>query len=111
MTISLLPPPQVCALAYAIVFRHASIWSYLWAILYCVVVDWLLIGFAVASTCRFDVMSLYFHPTLSVPQHLSSCVLSLYLHQHQHQLQAFFLFIVCLYLYQCLLSVIWRIVI
>lgn len=42
----------LAALAYAIAFRHASLFSYAWAVLYCVVVDWLLIGMAIASTCR-----------------------------------------------------------
>lgn len=42
----------IAALAYAIAFRHASLFSYLWAVLYCVVVDWLLVGMAIASTCR-----------------------------------------------------------
>jgi len=41
----------VSAFAYAIAFRHPSFWGYLWTVLYCVVVDWLLVGFAVASTC------------------------------------------------------------
>lgn len=39
------------ALAFAIAFREASIWSYLWTITYCIVVDWLLVGFMIASTC------------------------------------------------------------
>jgi len=42
----------VASLGYAIAFRHASLFSYTWAVLYCVVVDWLLIGMAIASTCR-----------------------------------------------------------
>jgi hypothetical protein len=41
----------ICALAFAIAFREASFFSYLWTITYCIVVDWLLVGFAVASTC------------------------------------------------------------
>jgi hypothetical protein len=43
----------IAALAYAIAFRHPSFWGYLWTVLYCVIVDWLLIGFIVASTCRW----------------------------------------------------------
>jgi len=41
----------VSALAYAIAFRHPSFWGYLWSVIYCLVVDWLFIGIAVASTC------------------------------------------------------------
>jgi len=41
----------VAALAYAIAFQPFSFWGYLWSVLYCVLVDWLLIGLAVASTC------------------------------------------------------------
>jgi len=41
----------VAALAYAVAFRPPSVWGYLWAVLYCVVVDWLLVGLAVASVC------------------------------------------------------------
>ena len=43
----------LAALAYAVAFRHASLFSYAWAVLYCVVVDWLLVGMAIASTCRY----------------------------------------------------------
>jgi len=43
----------LAALGYAIAFRHASLFSYAWTVLYCVVVDWLLLGMAIASTCRF----------------------------------------------------------
>jgi len=42
----------VCALAYAIAFRQPSLFGYIWTILYCVVVDWLLIGVCISSTCR-----------------------------------------------------------
>jgi len=41
----------ISALAYAIAFRHPSFWGYLWSVIYCLLVDWLFIGFAVASTC------------------------------------------------------------
>lgn len=41
----------VAALAYAVAFRPPSFWGYLWAVLYCVVVDWLLIGLGVATAC------------------------------------------------------------
>jgi len=41
----------IAGLAYAIAFRHPSLWGYLWSILYGLLVDWLLVGFAVASTC------------------------------------------------------------
>ncbi len=46
---------SVCCVAYALAFRHSSVWSYLWTVLYGVFVDWLLVGFAVASTCRCGV--------------------------------------------------------
>ena len=42
----------IAGLAYAVAFRHPSFWGYLWSVLYGVVVDWLLVGLAVASTCR-----------------------------------------------------------
>lgn len=42
----------IAALGYAIAFRHASIFSYIWTVLYCLVVDWLLVGMAIASICR-----------------------------------------------------------
>lgn len=41
----------VSALAYATVFCDATLWSYTWAVLYSVVVDWLLIGLLVAFSC------------------------------------------------------------
>jgi len=41
----------IVSLAYAVAFHHASFWGYIWAIFYSVVVDWLMIGLAVASTC------------------------------------------------------------
>jgi hypothetical protein len=47
---------QICSLAYAVAFRHPSFWGYLWSVIYCLVVDWLLVGFAVASTCRLEVV-------------------------------------------------------
>lgn len=39
-------------MAYAVAFRHPGFWGYLWSVIYILVVDWLLVGFAVASTCR-----------------------------------------------------------
>ena len=42
----------VAAFAYAIAFQHVNFWGYLWAVLYSVIVDWLLMGFAIASTLR-----------------------------------------------------------
>ena len=39
------------ALAFGVAFREPSFWGYLWTILYSVVVDWLFVGFAIASTC------------------------------------------------------------
>jgi len=42
----------IAALAYAIALRHASVFGYIWAVFYCLVVDWLLVGMAIASTCR-----------------------------------------------------------
>jgi hypothetical protein len=42
---------MIGSLAYAVAFRHPSFWGYLWTVLYCLVVDWLLIGVLVASTC------------------------------------------------------------
>ena len=50
---------QICSLAYAVAFRHPSFWGYLWSVIYCLVVDWLLIGFAVASTCRYTFQLFY----------------------------------------------------
>lgn len=41
----------IAAFAYAIAFHRISIWGYLWSILYSVLIDWLLVGAAVASTC------------------------------------------------------------
>lgn len=41
----------ISALAYAIAFRHPSFWGYLWTVLYSILVDWLFIGMAIASTC------------------------------------------------------------
>lgn len=43
----------VAALSYAIAFQSASIWGYLWAILYAYVIDWFLVGIVVASTCCY----------------------------------------------------------
>eukprot|EP01040_Poterioochromonas_malhamensis_P000931 gene931-988_t len=40
----------VCALAYAVAFRHPSFWGYLWTVVYSVLVDWLFVGMAIAST-------------------------------------------------------------
>jgi hypothetical protein len=34
-------------------FQNASIWGYLWALLYALVVDWFLVGVVVASTCCY----------------------------------------------------------
>lgn len=34
-------------------FQNASIWGYLWALIYALVVDWLLVGVIVASTCCY----------------------------------------------------------
>jgi len=39
------------ALAYAVAFLPASVWGYMWSVLYCVLVDWLLVGIVVASVC------------------------------------------------------------
>tara|TARA_A100001015_G_scaffold185598_1_gene206536 strand:- start:1162 stop:2019 length:858 start_codon:yes stop_codon:yes gene_type:complete len=41
---------QIATLAYAIAFQSPSFWGYLWSVLYGVIVDWLLVGLAVAST-------------------------------------------------------------
>eukprot|EP01039_Chlorochromonas_danica_P010100 gene10101-11180_t len=41
----------ICALAYAVAFRHPSFWGYLWTVIYSLVVDWLFVGIAIASTC------------------------------------------------------------
>lgn len=41
----------ISSLAYAIAFRHPSFWGYLWTVMYSVIVDWLFIGMAIASTC------------------------------------------------------------
>mmetsp|Transcript_1843 Transcript_1843/g.2924 ORF Transcript_1843/g.2924 Transcript_1843/m.2924 type:complete len:257 (+) Transcript_1843:81-851(+) len=43
----------VASLAYAVAFQNASFWGYLWALLYGLVVDWLLVGVAVASTFSY----------------------------------------------------------
>lgn len=43
----------MAALAYAMAFQNASIWGYLWALIYALVVDWLLVGVVVASTCCY----------------------------------------------------------
>jgi len=40
----------IAAFAYAIAFRHPSFWGYLWTIIYSVIVDWLFVGMAIAST-------------------------------------------------------------
>lgn len=40
----------VATLAYAIAFQSPSFWGYLWSVLYGLIVDWLLVGLAVAST-------------------------------------------------------------
>ena len=37
------------SLAYAIAFRNVNLWGYLWSIFYGLLVDWLLVGFLVAS--------------------------------------------------------------
>jgi hypothetical protein len=37
------------SLAYAIAFRHMNLWGYLWSIFYGLLIDWLLMGFLVAS--------------------------------------------------------------
>ena len=49
---------QICSLAYAVAFRHPGFWGYLWSVIYILVVDWLLVGFAVASTCRYLLIQL-----------------------------------------------------
>mmetsp|Transcript_40623 Transcript_40623/g.41468 ORF Transcript_40623/g.41468 Transcript_40623/m.41468 type:complete len:256 (+) Transcript_40623:134-901(+) len=41
----------VSALAYAIAFRSPSLWGYIWTVLYCLLIDWLLLGLIVASCC------------------------------------------------------------
>ena len=41
---------QIATLAYAIAFQSPSFWGYLWSVLYGVIVDWLLVGLAIAST-------------------------------------------------------------
>ena len=41
---------QIATLAYAIAFQNPSFWGYLWSVLYGVLVDWLLVGLAIAST-------------------------------------------------------------
>lgn len=42
---------MIGALAYAVAFRQPGFWGYLWTVLYTLVVDWLLVGVTVASTC------------------------------------------------------------
>jgi hypothetical protein len=44
---------QVGALAYAIAFQTPSFWGYMWAVIYAIIVDWLLVGVAIASTCTY----------------------------------------------------------
>ena len=34
---------------YAIMFRQANLWGYLWSIVYGILVDWLLVGFLMAT--------------------------------------------------------------
>mmetsp|Transcript_9074 Transcript_9074/g.8945 ORF Transcript_9074/g.8945 Transcript_9074/m.8945 type:complete len:259 (+) Transcript_9074:157-933(+) len=41
----------VAALAYAIAFQRPSFFGYLYSVLYSVIIDWILIGIATASTC------------------------------------------------------------
>lgn len=43
----------IAALAFAIAFRHPSFWGYLWTVAYSLVVDWLFVGMAIASTCCY----------------------------------------------------------
>ncbi len=40
----------IASLAYAIAFRRASFWSYIWTVLYSIIVDYFFVGIAVAST-------------------------------------------------------------
>lgn len=42
---------QASALAYAVPFCRHNLWSYTWAILYSIVVDWVLVGVVVAFVC------------------------------------------------------------
>lgn len=42
---------SVGALAWAVALVQPSLWRYVWAVLYVVVVDWLVVGTAVASLC------------------------------------------------------------
>ncbi len=37
------------SLMYAIAFRNPNLWGYLWSIVYGMIVDWLLMGFLIAS--------------------------------------------------------------
>jgi hypothetical protein len=39
-----------------VAFQHPSFWGYLWAVLYAVIIDWFLVGIAVASTCRLGLV-------------------------------------------------------
>jgi hypothetical protein len=41
----------VAALAFAVAFEAPNVWGYLWATVYCVLIDWLLIGIIVSSLC------------------------------------------------------------
>lgn len=43
----------ISALSFAIAFRHPSFWGYLWTVVYSLVVDWLFVGMAIASTCCY----------------------------------------------------------
>lgn len=39
--------------AFVVAFEDPSFWGYLWAVVYAVVVDWLLVALTVASTCTY----------------------------------------------------------
>lgn len=39
----------IASLAFAIVFCPANFWSYLWSVLYAVLIDWLLLGAIIAT--------------------------------------------------------------